>query len=224
MINALDPKDKWLLKRYGKFTASVIHKLLLPGKDGAVFSAGGMTYIEERAVETMTTLYDRPELEFVEALIHGKAFEETAFDEYVRVSKNYNMKYFGTEDPVYIEHNAYSGGSPDGLMGEGENIYLGLELKSPKNPSVHFKYLQFKDQWDLKEKRKEYYAQIQFLMLITGAPEFHFASFDERFINPKLRLKIIPVYTDKKFQDNLEIRIAMAQKEKLRIIERLQNI
>lgn len=223
MINAIDPKDKWLLKRFGKFTASVIHKLLLTGKDGKGFSSGGWSYIEERAVETMTVMYERPELEFVEALIHGKAYEEAAYNEYVRVSGNYNMRYFGSEDPVYLEHNAYSGGSPDGLMGEGEVIHLGLELKCPKNSNNHYKYLKFKDQWDLKEQRKEYYAQIQFLMMITGAPQWDFGSFDERFVNPKLRLKIIPVFPDKKFQDNLEVRIAMAQKYKLEIIEQIQN-
>ncbi len=223
MINKLDPRDRWLLKRHSCFTASLIYKLRITGKDGKGFGPGAMTYIEEKAIETMTVLTDRPELEEVESLRHGKFFETPAFERYLEVSKNYNMRHFGDDNPVYLEYNKYSGGSPDGLMGEGETIYRGIEIKCPSNSKNHFKYLKFKDQWDLREKRIEYYSQIQFLLMITGAEAFDFVSYDERFTNPSLQIKIIKVLPDKPFQDNLDIRIQMAHKEKIKIIKELEN-
>lgn len=220
MINALDPKDNWFLQRHSKFTSSVIFKLVPTAKDGTSFSTTGWSYIREKAIEEMTELYERPELEFVESLIHGKMYEEAAYNEYIRVSKNYNMRHFGGENPVFIEDKTHSfaGGSPDGLQGEGDVIDWGLEIKCPKNSNNHYLYSKFKDQWDLKEKRIEYYSQIQHLLMVTGANGFHFCSYDQRFKDKSKRLKIIEVLPDKKFQDNLDIRIQMAQKEKLKII------
>ena len=223
MINKLDPKDNWLLQRFSNFTSSVNYKLLKAGDKGELFSAGGKTYIQEKAVETMTDLQEKPELEYVESLIHGNAQEYMSFQAYVQASRNINMRFFGGEAPVYLKRNEYSGGSPDGLMGEGEVIHLGLELKNPKNPNNHFKYLKFNDQWDLKQHRIEYYTQVQDLISITGAKAFHWVSYCDLFKDPKLKIKIIEVLPDQKFIDNLEIRIAMAQKEKLKIIESLNS-
>lgn len=223
MITHLDPLDKWFLKRHTRFTASVIYKLLNKGKDGSYFSATGMTYIEEKAIESMTVMWERPELDFVEPLMWGKSYEEHAHQEYIEATNNYNMRHFGSESPLFLDFNDYSGGSPDGIMGEGQTIYLGNEIKCPKNSKNHFKYLKFKDQWDLKESRIEYYAQCQFLLMITGADMWHWTSYDERFIDKKLRLKILEVKPDTNFQNNLEIRLQMAQKEKLRIIESLKS-
>ncbi len=220
MINQQDPIDRWHLQRHSCFTASMIFKLV-PSNGTTMFTSTGWTYIQEKAIETMTVLYERPEMEFVEPLMHGKAYEEHAFHHYVELSKNYNMRHFGGENPVYLEHNEYSGGSPDGLMGEGAIIHKGLELKCPFNSKNHFKYLQMKDMWDLKEKKPEYYAQVQFLMLITKAPSWDFGSYDERFRDESKKMKIIEVLPDKKFTDHLEVKIEMAQKEKLKIISSL---
>lgn len=217
MITVTDPKGKWFLERYGKFTASMIHKLVPNGATN-MFSAGGWTYIQDRAIETMTFLYEAPELEFVESLIHGKAYEENAFFEYLRVSKNHSMRHFGGENPLFLEYNEYSGGSPDGLMGQGVDINWLLEIKCPKSSKNHFKYMNFKTQWDLKEVRPEYYAQIQFLLMITKAQGAHFSSYDERFRDETKRLKILDILPDKKFADALDVKLQMAQKEKLKII------
>lgn len=220
---SIDSKSTWHTERYAMFTASVIYKILDTGKDGKGFSATGMSYIEEKAIEHETELWEAPELEFVESLLHGKMYEEPAFRHYVKVSKNYNMRHFGTDQPLFLSYNNYSGGSPDGLQGDGENVDWLLEIKCPKNPKNHYKYLKFKDQWDLKEKRKEYYAQIQFLLMITKAKGAHFVSFDDRWKRPEFKIKIIDVYPDKKYQDNLDIRLQMAQKEKLKIIGNLET-
>ncbi len=223
MINKLDPIDKWHLSRHTKFTASLNHKLLLKGKDGTGFSVGGITYIEEKAIETITDLWERPKLEYVESLLHGNMYEYPAFETYVETSKNYNMRHFGTDKPLFLDYNEFSGGSPDGIMGEDTRIDWGIEIKCPSTPQNHFKYMRWTSQWDIKEKRIEYYTQIQFLLMITKAQGFHFVSFDARFKDKKNRIKIIDVLPDQKFQDNLELRIHAAQKEKLKIIEQFNG-
>lgn len=222
MFDVTDSVDKWHLSRWGRFTASQIGKLLTPGS-GEMFGVGAWTYIRQKAMEKRTRMWERPELEFVKSLFHGKAYEEPAYEAYCRVTRNYSMQYCGTLNPIFLEYGPDAGGSPDGLMGEGDKIYCGLELKCPKDPAVHDLYLDMKDQFDLKARNKEYYAQMQFLMMITKSPEWHFASFDERFLNKREQLKIIEIKPDAKTQDNLEIRLLQAIKERNKIIELKQK-
>lgn len=223
MIDKLDPIDAWHLQRYGRFTASMIYRLNTPGKSLAGFDSYGASYIEDKVIERLKPLTQRPELEYVESLMHGKQYEEHAYEWYLSESKNYNMTYFGESNPVFLEFNKYSGGSPDGLMGEGEIIHCGLEAKCPSNSKNHYKYCGWKDQWDLKEGRKEYYGQCQFLMMTTKAPVWHFVSFDESFYNKNKRGKIIEIKPDQKYQDNLQIRLINAEKEVNRLIEEFNN-
>lgn len=223
MIDQLDVKDKWFLERHGKFTASEIGKLLSKGAGTKMFGQGALTYIKQKAIEKMTVLWERPELEAVKSLLHGKAHELPAYEMYKRETKNYSMRYFGSDTPLFLAHDDDSGGSPDGLMGQSDKIYCGLELKCPKNSHIHWDYYLMKDQWDLREYNADYYAQIQFLLRITCAEEFHFCSFDDRFIDPNKKIKIIPVLPDKKFQDNLDIRLQMAVKMRNEIIAEQYN-
>lgn len=218
MIDQLDQKDQWFLDRHGKFTASEIGKLLSKGTGAKMFGTGALTYIKQKAIEKMTVLWERPELEQVKSLLHGKAHEFPGYEMYKKVTRNYSMRYFGSDAPLFLSFNDDSGGSPDGLMGESSKVYCGLELKCPKNSHIHYDYCKMKDQWDLKEYNEDYYAQIQFLLKITNAEEFHFCSFDDRFIDPPKKIKIIPILPDKKFLDNLEIRIQMAVKMRNEIV------
>lgn len=220
MFDTIESKDKWFLDRHGKFTASEIGKLLSKGSGAQMFGTGAMTYIRQKAIEVMTVLWERPELDSVKSLLHGKVHEYPAYEMYKKVSGNHSMRYFGTETPLFLHYDNDSGGSPDGIMGEGEKIYCGLEVKCPKNSNVHFDYLEFKDQWDLRGYNMDYYAQIQFLLMITKADHFHFCSFDDRFIDYKKKTKVIDVLPDKKFQDNLEVRLQMAIKMRNALIER----
>src|ERR1051326_6565602 len=212
MINALDPIDKWHLERWSKFTSSENFKLLIkPTSSDKFWSVGALTYIEQKAIEAVTRLEERPELDEVDSLLHGKVYEQPAFQEYVRVTKNYSITYMGSENPIFIYDESLpeeSGGTPDAAnITKDHKIDMGVELKCPKKSSYHFKRLNWKGQWDIKENYALVYTQIQHLMMITGATEWHFASFDDRQLYTSKKIKIIPVYPDQKFQDNLEIRI-----------------
>lgn len=220
MIGDIDAsRDKWFADRWGKFTASEIHKLLSNGK-GELFGVGAKTYIKKKAIEKETVFWENPNLEFVKSLLWGKRYEEPAFNHYKKMTGITGMRYMGTETPLFLTYNEDSGGSPDGLMGEEDVIQLGLELKCPMDSSVHWDYLGFKNQYDLREYSIEYYSQIQFLLMITKAACFHFVSFDERYKDSRKRMQIIEVNPEINFQKNLDLRIRQAVIERNKLISK----
>lgn len=223
MINKTDPVDAWFLERHSRFTASENYKLLTtPKKREDYFSEGAWTYIEERAMQSVTDLWERPELDEVASLLWGKVYEYPAYERYVKETKNYNMRYLGLENPIFIKHphlEDESGGTPDvaDIQDDG-SVNAIAEIKCPKNPIFHFRRLNWTTQWDIKEQYAQVYCQMQHLMMVTGSKESHFVSYDERQAFKSKKIKIIPVYTDQKFQDNLEIRLHQAVKEKYKIL------
>lgn len=214
-----DSVDKWFTDRWSKFTASENYKLLTNNKQGEVFGDGAWTYIKQKALEMVTVMWERPELEEVKSLLHGRMYEYPAFERYISTTRNADMVYLGSENPLFIEYEALkgsSGGSPDSIT---KQIDFGAEIKCPKNPMNHFERLKWKDQWDILQNYKQAYVQIQNLMLITGAKEWDFVSFDERMRERSLQIKIITVRQDKKMQDNLHFRLIRAIEERKKILQ-----
>lgn len=233
----MDKIDQWHQKRRGKFTASECHKLYLSGSSiskgnkeakNSMFSPGGWTYIKSKAIEMTTKFWERPEIDEVDSILHGRAHEYPAYAEYVRVTRNDSLIYMGDENPIFIPHPILVdefGGTPDcAVINDDGTIPFGVEIKCPKNPEKHWDRLDWTSQWDLKENYMLCYAQIQALMMCTGAKEWHFVSYDERQILKAARIKIIEVKPDNPFQSTLEIRIKQAINEKYRMIsEKLKS-
>lgn len=218
--------EKWFQQRWGKLTASENYKLLGNDRKGNVFGDTAWSYIEEKAMQMCTVMWEKPSLEGVESLLHGGMYEYPAYKEYVRVT-GYDMIYLGSENPLFLDDEQLmgeSGGSPDTIMLNNNSEILRIaEIKCPKNPMNHFRRLKWKDQWDIKENYPQAYCQIQNLLKISPqTPVCDFVSFDERMKNPALKIKIIPVYPDKKFQDNLHLRIVKAIEEKYKIIKQYE--
>lgn len=214
--------DEWHQKRWAMFTASQMHKILVPGK-GEMFSTGGWTYIEEKALEMTSKMWERPDVEGTESVLHGRVHEYPAFQEYVKVTGNKEVTYFGDDDPIfypYLPLAQESGGTPDSVVIVSGMIIHGVEIKCPKNPMIHFRRLDWRTQWDIKEKYSECYAQIQFLMMCAGAKTWDFMSYDDRQRIRKMKSVIIPVKQDLNFQNNLEVRLRQAIKEKYKIISK----
>jgi len=216
MITVTDPVDKWLLEKWGKFSASEIGKLMQPAEKNnpGMFSRGGWSYIWKKATEEETIMTERPELENLKPLLWGKMYEQPAFERYVSATRNTSMRYLGTSEPIFLMYNEDSGGSPDGIMGHDTTIDFGLELKCPKSSEIHRKHRRLKDQYALRDFNEIYYAQIQFLLMITKASAWDFVSYDERFKDKKKKLKIITCYPDRSYQISLDVRVTQAIKEK----------
>jgi hypothetical protein len=215
--------DAWLQKRRSRFTSSENYKLLGVPKESKFFwSTAANTYIESKVIELTTKMYERPQIEEVEALRHGKANEFPSYERYIKETKNYSMTYMGDENPMFIPCKKLideSGGTPDvGNLVQDETcevkIDYGCELKNPVNPAYHFRRLAWRSMWDVKEGYPSCYAQIQDLIRLTGAFGWDFVSHDERQLARSKQIVIIEIKPDRKFIDNLELRIELAVKEK----------
>lgn len=221
-FNDTDKIEQWYKIRRSRFTSSENYKLLPTDGAKGIFSYGARTYIETKVIELTTKMWQRPELDEVESLLHGKLYELPAFERYVSETKNHSITYMGSENPVFIEDEVIldeAGGTPDAAnITESHTIDYGTEIKCPKNPAYHYRRLKWKDQWDLKENYISCYTQIQDLIRLTGAYGWDFVSFDERQLAKSKQTKIIQVKPDKKFIDNLEVRIRMAVAEKYKML------
>lgn len=210
-----DKLDEWFKSRRAKLTASENYKLLKSG-------VGYDTYIETKVIELTTAQWERPELDEVKSLLHGKLYELPAFESYIRDTKNYSMTYMGSENPIFLDYEPLkeeSGGTPDGgnITKDNKMDYL-IEIKCPKNPAYHFRRLKWKSQFDIKEQYLSCYTQIQNLLLITGAFGCDFVSYDERQLSPAKKKVIIEVKPDMTFINNLELRIQLAVKAKYKLL------
>src|SRR5690348_18418344 len=113
-----DSVDKWFQERWSRFTASENYKLMSNNSKGEVFGDPAWGYIKQKALEMITRMWERPELEENKALLHGKMYEYPAYERYVLTTKNENMVYCGTENPIFLEYTPLSrdsGGSPDAI-------------------------------------------------------------------------------------------------------------
>jgi len=214
----MDKIDRWFLARWACFTASENYKLFSPSKGNAMFGDGAWTYIEQKALEMTTRMQERPELDEAKSILHGRAHEYPAFVEYVKQTGHHCMDYMGDDNPMFYPYKPLaeeSGGTPDcaNITSSGM-IDFGAEIKCPKNPINHYRRLKWKDQFDVKLNYIQCYTQCQFLMMCTGASQWDFVSYDDRQIVRAKKIKIIPIKPDKNFQNNLEVRIRQAIKEK----------
>jgi hypothetical protein len=209
--------DIWFKRRRASFTASLNQRLI---GNQSTFDL----YVEEKAIEASTDMWDRPELEFVKSLLWGKVYEEPAAQRYMQETGNLSMTYIGRENPIYYpdkEMPEESGGSPDmaNILESGAIDYL-CEIKCPVNPANHFKRLIWKDQFDIKESYMQCYTQMQNLIRITGAIGCDFVSYDERQKSKSKKIKIIQVKPDITFLNNFEIKLYKAIKEKYKLLSK----
>lgn len=137
--------DAWFKDRYGKFTASEIHKLL--GVRG--LGQTGETYAIEKAIEQ---LYGKVEESFKSSdMQRGIDTEPLAFAKFQEF-------YPETTESFMFAYGEHAGASPDGVVGT-EAI---LEIKCPR--AVKF----FKIVADEKID-SEYVAQMQMQMLCSNS-------------------------------------------------------
>lgn len=205
--------ELWHKKRRAKLTASTNYKLI-----GALSTYN--LYVKEKAIEQSTAMWERPEIEQATSLLWGNVYEQPAHERYIATTKNYSMTYIGRDAPIFYSHPDEkliedSGGTPDAAnILESGSIDYGAEYKCPKNPANHFDRLKWQNQFDIKENYIQCYTQIQNLIMITGALGWDFISYDERMLSKKDQIIIIEVKPDKKFIDNLELKLHIGVRDK----------
>jgi hypothetical protein len=220
--------DNWHEARWGNFTCSLNDKLVDNNGAKAPFTSGGYSYIKQKAVECCIRMEERPEMEEFKNFLWGKVYELPAFEAYVQATNNKSLTYLGTHTPLYLDYEPLkddSGGSPDVInITPSFTVDFVAEIKCPKNPAIHFERLKWTSQWDIKENLRETYTQIQNLLMITGATDADFVSYDGRMLSKRHQVKIISVKADKKFQDNLHYRLISAIEHKYKVISQYLEV
>ncbi|MDR1346823.1 MAG: YqaJ viral recombinase family protein [Prevotellaceae bacterium] len=206
-------KIKWMQQRLGKFTASQIHSLLVGARGRADdFGKAAMSYIREKAAEILTGTGED---------VTNRAMEWGTFHEPAAVAaymERYGKaKYYGSENPVFIEHGEYSGGSPDAVS----DTHL-IEVKCPYRSVNHVENMLLTAD-TFRAEHPDYYAQIQFNMLLTGKSKAHFVSFDPRMACREQQLCVIEIPADAEFIAAIIERIEKAETELKKIISKIIN-
>ena len=207
-------EEEWLMQRWGKFTASEMHRLMAStGKNGEL-SKGAVTYTQEKAVEICTDF--SPDF-FVSFDMQWGIDHELEAVERFEAETLIRCKATG-EDQVFLESACGNwGGTPDGIAVLNNT---GVEIKCPKS-LTHLKYMDITDAQDLKLVNPNYYWQCQALMQLQGVDCWKFVSYDPRYTKPANQIHIVdicPVASDVELM--LE-RIDMAVTLRNRIVEGL---
>lgn len=169
---------QWMILRAGKITASEADAIVTPL--GKVREGDGVTtYLTQKLVEIWTG-GPLPSLQGVFDMEQGKLLEERA-----RPAFTIHTGIEVTTAAFIESDDGRCGCSPDAMISDG----AGVEIKCPTMP-IHVKYL-------LAGKLpKEYVAQVQFSLFVTGFRVWHFFSYNRQF--PPLHLA---VERDEEFQE-----------------------
>ena len=161
---------QWFKMRLGVITASKANLLLM--KRG---SATRRTYMAELAAEVATG--SPAEQISAKAMEWGNENEPRARDEYTFITgKTVEQIPF-----IYRDMAMRTGCSPDGIDSDG----TGLEIKCPFTTKVHIETMAD------GTIKKDYIAQMQFSMWVTGLSRWTFASYDPRMMRRNLHMMTV---------------------------------
>jgi hypothetical protein len=226
----LDPSDQWKLDKWGKFSASEIHKLMVPGPmdkktlEIPMFGEGALTYIKRVARECYT-IFNEEESPQTYAMKMGVEREADGAGCYIRFMGIEGITYYGVQNPVFFPYGQHAGVSPDTVlwMDLGKRIAsFGAEGKNPTQETHDWNLDNIRDQHDLKKHYPDYYAQCQFSMMAFNCTLWHWYSHNLYF-KGKERILVIEVEANKDFQNSLSLRLKKAIKLKQERIENHQQ-
>lgn len=147
--NVQQGTDEWKQMKAGKFGGTTADTFLVNGKSENGLGSGLQNLIYQKAAELVTG----PDLSewSTPAMQRGVELEPIA-------RRRYEDEHFAAVEEVgYIQRGEFFGVSPDGLVGEDGAI----EIKCPQAP-------EFVRWMVTREIPKGYYAQMQWLLFITG--------------------------------------------------------
>lgn len=181
---------EWMLLRAGKVTASEMDALISPL--GKIREGDGVdTYLNQKLVERWIG-GPLPQLQGIFDVEQGQILEERA-----RPAFTIHTGIEVTTSAFIEADEGLSGCSPDALIvSDTAGAQSGVEIKCPTMPK-HVGYLR------AGKLPKDYVAQVQGSLFVTGFSQWHFFSYNRQF--PPLHLVI---ERDEKFQENLATAIA----------------
>lgn len=228
--------EAWEEIRLGRFTSSEWHKLMDYGKrpmteaelkarpktgkgsktttvpDLTTFSEKGHTYIRMKVAEVLTG--QKQEDAYAYPLVYGKTMEPEGV-------LHYETKYgCVTETVGFQPFGDHAGGSPDRVI---LGTKIGLEIKCPQTIDKQVDYLYLTDRQSLKDMHPDYYWQCVTLMFFMDYEEWHFRTYDPRYVQDKHKMAgvdILRVEVEEEF-DLIAKVLENAVREKLMILQTL---
>jgi putative phage-type endonuclease len=178
IIDCEQRSEEWFKARLGKWTASFFDK--------AITTTGKRSSSSEDANNRLVAelIIGKPDDTFQsEAMLRGSELEDEAL-EFLNFTHGYNFKKVG-----FIDSGRGYGCSLDGNDVEND---IGLEMKIP-SLHTHLKYLAG------KVLPKEYKAQVQGAMMVTGRKKHVFMSY-----HPEVKPFVIVVERDEEFINEMK--------------------
>jgi len=180
--------DEWFKARLGRFTGSTISKLM----GGPATREGEILQKVEEILTGGWREINAPSLEW------GTKLEPALIYEYEKRTKQ------SVGDIAFVPFGEWGGCSPDGkILGKNKII----EGKCPSNGRYHLEALLIKDQEDFKNnatiKKRGYYNQVIWNMMVTGADACDWISYDPRFNSP-LNMRIITIEHDQERWEEIQ--------------------
>lgn len=187
--------EGWKKGRLGKFTASMMSKLISVNSDKGVFSAGAMTYIEGIAGEILTRQPFKAEF-FNANVDHGNAMEPEAIAYFEKMQNKKVLRDLERADTHrLIIDGPYTACTPDALIAQAtiDNIFdeSGERLKvaplETKCPPVHHRYIKLYKcltPQDLLAVAPDYYWQVMTQMVFCESLSAYFAAYNPLFPEP----------------------------------------
>jgi hypothetical protein len=188
--------DEWKKCRLACITASRVGDILTEprtkaDKEAGLLSGMAETYMMDLIAEVCTGAI--PDEIPARPLLWGKKHEDAA-----RMLFEFENDLTIELPPIYYKDESMRCAcSPDGMCSDGR----GLELKSPYTSS---QYVRFR-LGGLDAVKKEYMAQVQYSMWVTGCDEWWFSNYDPRMRRENMHSIIIT--KDNEFQDAFETKI-----------------
>lgn len=203
--------DKFEDSRFGRFTASEISRLLVSAKDGSMFGAGAITYINEKIAECITG--EGKKSPSTQATEWGGMEHETDAIKWFTLITGIEVEHYGAANYKFFPYGNWGGCSPDGIT-KGEKRY-NVQVKCPFVSANHIEYLlvrgtkEQRQQW-LKKNQKDYYAQCQKEMMCCETEGCYFITYDPRTIEPQFRMAIFELSIDEEMRADIDTRLEAA--------------
>ena len=190
LLDVQQGSGDWLAARVGRVTSSRLKDVCNFRKDGKS-SADREKYLLEIVTERLT---GQPVPHFVNsAMQHGTDNEPVA-----RLDYAWTRQVQVEETGIWVADDLPFGGSPDGLIGDGDGI---IEVKCPWNSCVHVETL-------LNGMPDEHKYQIQGNLLATDRIYCDFISYDPRMVDG------LKLYVQRVLRDDDMIKTIVEQTEK----------
>ena len=202
LITAEQRSPEWFEARLGRPTASRLGDVLAKTRTGV--SASRKNYRAELAVQRLTG--DIPEHYSNSTMQWGVDYEPVA-----RLQYELETGYSVVDTSLWLHDTIEAGASPDGLVGDDGC----LEIKCP-NTATHLETLR------TGKLPRQYQAQVQGQMWISGRQWCDFVSFDPR-LPSNAQLFITRVDRDDLYIENLEQEIVEFLKEVDQEVEFVKN-